>query len=360
MIDKVTYILGAGASCNSIPVSAELPERMRYFLNYVNFEFEEGRIKHRFTKEFLKKSHEIIEELAEITPLDAYAKSLYFKEPVYANLKFEHFKILLSCYFSFEQIKKIEDIFIPSGELTTYGYPEQPVSISRNLKKQIVSPIDTRYQSFLTYLLKSDKSLPDSLKIISWNYDIQFELAYADLFNLDVTSVQNRLQIFPSKKMSFNQNKFGVINVNGSAGIFHDFKRKHQFNLLDQNRNELNNNIDWGIEIFSQNYKRLTSDTLISFAFENEDVFNQAREYARRTIKQSSIIVIIGYSFSDFNREVDRNIFKDVSNIKTVYLQIKKEHANDVLERIEVVNKDLLKLIKLKENLDSFYIPGEL
>ena len=67
------------------------------------------------------------------------------------------------------------------------------------LYSQYINPADRRYDAFIAAILnhKTDK-LPDHVKVISWNYDIQFEKAMAEfMVEKSFRSAQIRLNVVP-------------------------------------------------------------------------------------------------------------------------------------------------------------------
>jgi hypothetical protein len=75
--------------------------------------------------------------------------------------------------------------------------------------------------------------------------------------------------------------------------------------------------------------------------------------------KNTEILVIIGYSFPFFNREVDRQILNSMLKLEKVYIQA--PDATDLAERFEAVRDqiDPPKVIPYKE-VGQFLLPNEL
>src|SRR5690606_24129014 len=99
----------------------------------------------------------------------------------------------------------------------------------------------------------------------------------------------------------------------------------------------------------------------LRFAWEN-DRYNKAsvsvsRRYAEQAMKKSDVVVVIGYSFPDFNRSIDKQIFSGFEGKK---LYIQDPAAENVAQKIRGVNQN----IKISEivtitNPDNFFIPYE-
>jgi hypothetical protein len=77
-------------------------------------------------------------------------------------------------------------------------------------------------------------------------------------------------------------------------------------------------------------------------------------------ISRTDIVVVIGYSFPYFNREVDRYIFSNFTPRTTskIYLQVPEPWFQSISNRFEGVHK-WLKMTPYTE-VDQFLIPNEL
>ena len=65
-------------------------------------------------------------------------------------------------------------------------------------------------------------------------------------------------------------------------------------------------------EFLSQSVKQIENNfNLLTFAWEsqNHQRFSNSLELSKEIIKGSEILVVIGYSFPFFNREIDKEIF---------------------------------------------------
>ena len=71
-------------------------------------------------------------------------------------------------------------------------------------------------------------------------------------------------------------------------------------------------------------------------------------------------LVVIGYTFPFFNRNIDRTLFDAMKNLKTIYIQ--DPNAENLIQNIRPVLSDRhsqTKIIPLT-NVDQFYLPAEL
>ena len=98
--------------------------------------------------------------------------------------------------------------------------------IDKNLELKINQQLDSRYDSFFATLLNNNKLLNPNINIVSWNYDMQFELAYSD-FNFDrynIGMIQDMLQVFPTAHINnyVDYNKSAIIKLNGTCNFIND------------------------------------------------------------------------------------------------------------------------------------------
>ena len=95
----------------------------------------------------------------------------------------------------------------------------------------------------------------------------------------------------------------------------------------------------------------------ISFAWENPDLNNSFWKYLNDTVSDAEIIVVIGYSFPFFNRDIDRHILSKMENIRKIYIQDKV--PNRIEQSISAVLQYKPPLIPI-EDCNQFFLPGEL
>src|SRR5688500_4407510 len=154
----VTFLVGAGASAKALPTIDKLPDRLRSFEDFFRSQtFAKNR--HAPYRDELSAGlqlmynklirHEANENIKLHETVDTFAKKLNILEKdncTPKDIDLTKLKILLCLFFASEQL--------------TMG-------------------IDIRYDSFFASILgNTAKKLPERIRIVSWNYDNQFELAY--------------------------------------------------------------------------------------------------------------------------------------------------------------------------------------
>ncbi len=142
--------------CQALPMVNQISEKLRQFIKHLqspNGEISESERPEDFDRVTKKSLSELKEELiaslewlraegAKHQSVDTFAKKLEILGEV-KSLK--RLKIALSVYFTYEQL--------------------------------INSP-DPRYDSFFASLLDTLGEFPAEARVLSWNYDSQFELSY--------------------------------------------------------------------------------------------------------------------------------------------------------------------------------------
>jgi len=308
---KTVYLLGAGASANSLPLASNLSSAIGEAVDLIKKKIEEeygtpgmpypdekrpwprGPIGKNLIESFDWLSSETTN-----TTIDNFARILYLRfrnSDALAEKKLYRLKSVLSCYFLFIQ------------------------SIIRT---------DRRYDEFFAKILKSNNiSLPENLSIFTWNYDVLLEKSYYQLVN----------DIEKTKKAITNSDN--VVRLNGIAGI----SRPSHHNLMQQNYYPYGfveaiyqsgyplpvSSIVKLFDSYSANpFERLLPQ--MEFAWEaNPNVIENAKKRADNT----EILVVVGYSFPDFNREVDRAILSQMaSTISEVHVQVPDQPVGNHME----------------------------
>ena len=357
-MEKVVYLLGAGASyglrdesgsmkyeavfphvdgtvsrirseCANIieglPIVSELPDRMRFKSSQI--------IKRRATVGVSSPFHDKLDKLfkdlvwaqkesARHSTIDTFAKKLW----------------LQNNWDDFNRLKRV---------LTAYFLLEQSSDL-----------VDKRYDSFLASILGDNSGdFPANVSILSWNYDCQFELAYSEYVkDAGINEVEGLLH-FNHKSVNsiIPYNGFNIIKINGSALYYNDensIKIVDPFGGLDEM-----NKMDFVASIFADSMKNKCA---LSFAWEQMDDLFKNR--MRSVIKDASILVVIGYSFPFFNREIDRLLFGSLPYLRKVYIQDMfpdkiEESVNNLLSfRPGGIRPKIIKIYDTKQ----FYLPPEL
>lgn len=380
---NITFLLGAGASYNSLPVVQGMDKRMELFVSYLVFNQAKFSKKINNYEKLLDTIKSIIKNAKPHASIDTYAKKLFLRNNEIDAQNLLSLKWLLSCYFVFEQgpINQKKE-FIARYFNTTikdniiHPNSETNLIIEKNkLLNNLAIEVDNRYDVFLATLLQKTSNgsleLPEEVNIISWNYDYQLELAFMGyLINPNYMQSNIGLKTYPNTNpKSISYPKF--IKLNGTASYFErlsvDINKtaKNQNNMIhirDENDSHITSNrlLDL-LSDYSEflNYPKSKFPIIpyINFAWEKDTnkISESAFEYAKEIMKKTDTVVVIGYSFPNFNRLIDKEIFRaGVNSIKHIYYQ--SPDADKLLGRFDHVYPYKVKPTPIKE-VDQFYIP---
>jgi len=341
-MNKITYIFGAGASRNALPIVKDIPDRLKSLINLLESEklqlsteekfkdtgLENLESKNFYQKKLIKDLQWLLDYESKHSSVDTFARKLSIIGD-HQNLK--KLKVVLSVFFTFEQIIK------------------QP---------------DKRYDSFFASLYNEVNELPKNVRILSWNYDSQFELSYLQYSReINTSNIQVALNISYKYGNNHERDKFGIYKLNGITGL----RRHNSYEFVHYGYTN-NLNVEFDINIVNEIIRSYTvgkfskkNIPLFSFAWETDSNKKSIIEIAREATEDSIALVVIGYSFPVFNRNTDREIIGAMKNLKRVYFQA--PDAEILIERFKAIKNDIkekdIELIP-KYDLEQFVIPYEL
>jgi hypothetical protein len=343
-MNKITYIFGAGASVGALPIVKDIPSRISQLITKLGSStLHLPNTPNSFKdlppdKTYLDYQNELIDSLSWLKEncelhysVDTFAKKLKIKDQ---NDDLKKLKIALSVFFVLEQL---------------------------------INKPDSRYDSFLASIIERLHVFPDHVKVLSWNYDYQFELTYSTYTdNPHIYKNQVNLGVFSKNWANdfFDHTGFTLFKLNGTTG-FKYWKVDSSYNFIEFYNGTLDKDI---LKEVVQNYaKVMYSNVLIpslSFAWERDLSEEKVFERAIKSTEDTRVLVVVGYSFPFFNRDVDRQILDNMNKLKKVYVQ-DPYHAEDIIERIKAAlgderiehNKIVFEPINDKE---QFYLPHEL
>ena len=329
---KLVYYIGAGASAKALPVAKCMPDRMERLVAFLRagcFDLQ-GR------DEVLDRICQEMESLADRatrSSVDVLARRYYLqgKTDELRNLKFA-----LSAFLLVEQARR---------------------------------PPDPRYGDFFAYLVDRDTrgrlAMPADIRVISWNYDEQFERSFAEFFAESSYQIRRQvdrdLQVVPSVGTERGTERrayddiFSIFKVNGSAGV-RDTGCHLTVNpdTYVHEERDLSPTVRFIIHFYEQVY---VEGHMPSLQFVWED--NSRRECELERIERFApvdSVVVVGYSFPLFNRDLDRRML-DALDPQEVCVQVARddEAVTDRLVGLGI-SSDTIKVIR---DLDQFYFPSK-
>lgn len=335
MDGKVTYLLGAGASKNALPLIKDFPERLEKFMTdcLAILSFNPNNKKMITTKDIGRgkgiESHRIISDLKWLlenvkkhASIDTYAKKLFVTG---RDEELKKLKMLLILFFAHEQIKYV----------------------------------DERYDSFIAAIINEKKEISNSIRIISWNYDYQFEKAFSEYLEIDkLAIIQEILNIAPSKNIKnprkLKDDVFEIVKLNGTTAVMERENTMEVKNIFEDFSNLPPTSLRTKFEQF---YSNLKIYPLVNFAWEsshNQDYLAKAEEIAKLT----TVLVVIGYSFPFFNREIDRRIIQSIPDLDRIKIYIQDINPENIIDRLSSITRSK-NIIPIKD-VEQFYLPPEL
>jgi hypothetical protein len=363
MREKIVYLLGAGASYHAIPVVSGMSTRLTAFLDFFKHnrhlmpEMDAAFCDSLGETKIFELIPDLFKEINESYSIDTVARKLYLQGN---KVKLDLIKGLISAFITWEQIVIKSDrvkfhtrsprntFYTPSTNYVndnwrgTFEESDALYNSERRLRN-----FDYRYESLLSVIAPRRNVLNPNVSFVSWNYDNQLEIAIDRVFNLEGS--EKEINQLTDRILGNN-----FIKLNGSCG---------------------DSNFDWEPVIrYNQNKKELLlliADFLfgkinsfpnrITFAWENEREIRRAE--ALQLFKNASIIVIIGYSFPDYNRKIDYQLltaFWSQTAAKPIVVQDTPENADKVVQRIRSMSRSSSQSEKITAYTDvhQFYIPS--
>lgn len=311
-----------------MPLVIEIPQRILYICDlirnsdstpdlYITTAKTQPSIE--FTKDLLVKDLMWLYDGAiKHATIDTFAKKLFLTERVE---EYNKLKKLLAIYFIIEQV---------------------------------INKPDSRYDTFLANILTPKLEIPDRIKILTWNYDSQFEIAFNEYRKTIISPKDIGCYSLYDNEITESP---AIFKVNGTASF-------NNWNSLANFRSnyKLNKTI---LDKIIYAYK--DNESLLSFAWETSKKKSDDIPTIRTAIKQikeARILVVVGYTFPFFNRVVDKSLISSMDYLNKIYIQ--DPRANEVMQNIDAVLPvhkkkpyEPVSIIPIT-NCDQFYLPPEL
>lgn len=336
-LPKISYLFGAGASALRLPTIKGLPDRIKYVKEYIDktYIYEEGdcmtvngsTFKSLEAKQFLLDGFDKLYNASQNhSTIDTYAKKLYLTSR--SNMV-DELVFILAVYFNVEQ--------------------------------KLVG-VDPRYNTFLISILNSSAyEFPENLKFLSWNYDLQFEVAYYKLLE-EHQGILN-YSLFNTPERNWEKEKFSSIKINGSCNVV-DYYYRSFYNLIsgvtttDANVSDMEWALQYGFHKIKSRLRGFEARVNINFAwYKDLSILNKISGLHSET----EVLVVIGYSFPFFNRDVDREIIRAMNSLKKIYIQ--DLYPDNIVSRFLSILPDWKKRgieIITINTVDEFFLPPEL
>lgn len=357
MDSRITYYLGAGASYNALPVLDELSSTMNQF-NIGTTEhndwntFNEDLINPIPDDEFPFKTNSLSywklefrrlgRASSKFNTIDTYAKKLFIQED---NEKLNHLKHVFNVFLTIWQLSLSKTIYH---------------STKNQSPKNIVTSIDYRYISLIaSFIIKKNRgSIPENINFISWNYDLQLEMAFSKFLDEHGLMSVNKRFRFHSDQTKF-QNQ--IFHLNGFSGFYMDNTNTIKPIVdLDQIDGKSNKDI---IKLVLERTENHTLKNAINYAWEDNPYADKIRKGALEIASKTEILVIIGYSFPIFNRKTDKLFFKTMiesRNLKQIIYQDPNADEDFLRNAFNIPTENITFGIEIiiEKNVSQFSIPN--
>lgn len=371
-MSKVVYLLGAGASygkrddgfsrdniVEGIPIVREFIEQLEYVISiYSDFDFKDNPIYTMSSirinlidaqKELLADLQWLIDNTKRHATVDTFAKKLF----------------LTNHTDDYVKLKRLLSLFL--------------------MTEQFIHKPDSRYDTFLANVLQRNKNgklrISEDITILTWNYDSQFEIAYKEYLysdsNPEIIKFPEQLGIdihnqevgFIKPKTFVDDGARQIFKINGSASFVSEYSIAHYYEysggVLKEN---LAKSFLWTYHVpYHLNGEGLDPHLhcLLNFAWEKQkDEFD--KHYYNRlnsAISDAMTLVVIGYTFPFFNREIDAKLLLNMPNLRNVYIQdpqannVKQVFVTVMQKANQPISPDNIHTIS---DVEQFYLPAEL
>lgn len=336
-LPKISYLFGAGASAQALPTIKKLPERIKFVREYIDKQCIYGADEtfsptKDYTFNKIEAKQYVLDLLDKLflqssnhSTVDTYAKKLNISGQ---SQEINELIFSLALYFNIEQK---------------------------------TSGLDPRYDTFLVSILNSHSySFPDNLKFLSWNYDLQMEAAHEKIINRG--SLDLSFYLFNSDRNDLKKDKFTSVKLNGSSNILGQFRDSFPLvkNILSDNfvKEDLDFPLQYAFLHIKQRLRVYQGRVNLNFAWYND------WEYVNKVIEnynETEILVVVGYSFPFFNREVDRKIIRAMTNLKKIYIQdcVPENIKSRFLSILPDWREKKIEIISV-DDVTEFFLPPEL
>jgi len=351
MTTRVTYLLGAGASANCLPTVQTLMDELKALelkiIELIRSEYDIGPLSDNFWS-------------IDIGKLNGYRTFL------------EHLMWLRKNCENHETVDTLAKRFFLTGGENSRDLSKLKLTLSAVFTLlQCSNPLDNdrnqypdrRYDTLLSRLIKGKPGelyIPENIKFLSWNYDLQLEFAAMTyLGEADIIDMLIKLKSFPIHFNFTDGNLPSIVHLNGIAGMYeydNNSKTNHLYRGFRKEWTKLFDEISF---IFERPYQHSMSvNNLFTFAWEGKRISAQAVLAARKIASATDVMVVIGYSVPYFNNEIDQQIFGSFINSggiqKKIWFLNPGLDGSVLTEQFDINEK----FIKHKADCSEFHIPN--
>ncbi|TGL06707.1 hypothetical protein EHQ43_09935 [Leptospira bouyouniensis] len=329
---KTLYLLGAGASATVVPTVQEMKEN---FEKIFDLPFQSSTLRDKMPTELLSDLRFLSSGIREYGTPDIFAKKAYLSNQTTEYLKI---KRALSYYL---------------------------------MMIHIFRGIDSRYYAFLSALIEKRSNhykLHQEVFVATWNYDLQFASALCNLTNKTIGYLNDRFDKLTDDAFAPPNTSKQFFRLNGYAGSHLYFNNSLDASISGEAFGFIYENISQEEKLtrlfdLYDHFKSKESDIKynICFAWDKRETDHPSKEDLFDSISEVEVLIVIGYSFPNFNRSIDRRIIRSMPKLRKIYLQDK---INYMESRILPLVPESVHLERSPREfiseLSQFFIPPEL
>jgi len=346
---NLIYYLGAGASAQAVPVVNQTDTYLELLRSYIA---AQSNLENKKAQKLLIENIQWIQKNK--TPsetVDTFARRLSLQQK---SNELMRVKSVLSFLYTFLMYTEIE--YSP--------WKEGLIKQSENRFS-----IDPRYNSFLANIAHNARDeimLPENISIVSWNYDIQLEACLYQYTGKPAHEVINTCRIGSNKVIENKPGIFSMIKLNGTAGYrimegAYEKPWKYYSDMPDKTgiTKRIDELLQFHWSSLNGDATNYTGEILLNFAWEDKPYQEEMHVAAKTIVQTCSHLIIVGYSFPFFNRDIDRQILSEMQKIEMIYIQEPTEASfRKVRSRVRsFLRKELHERIEHIDDVSDFFIP---
>lgn len=300
-----------------------------------------------------QQMEDLIRLIAKYKTPDTLAKLYYFQND--DNVDF--LKDFLCLYFYFEQLTFIPENFSDLNSSDLYD----PSGIDfMMIKNDVITNLDYRYAQFFasTFDTINGANIENSnVRFVTWNYDLQIPILLATIKNEIPENIIRQIEFDPNSNN--NNSTFPLLSRMNGRAILSEKQGVHLKMRIPKNINDFKELI---LEAFKS---RRTFSSELKFAWDHKtasEIDQKSRESIKNLLSETKNLVVIGYSFPNYNRLADKEILAnfrgDIVLQTTEFSTIKSRILSCIPhDQPSVVNPDR---VQHESALDQFFVPDDI
>jgi hypothetical protein len=337
MMEKITYLLGAGASFNALPIVKDLPKAISDVVTALEVgPFNQMTVWNDFRENNVTT--------APPNSLDALAL---------AKSDLKELQKGCEAHLSIDTYAKM--LFLTNRK--EYQRMKAATVLFFELYQCLNRKADMRYDAFLASIIQdSFDKLPAHVNILSWNYDRQIEIAYQkylDSAGISDAEPSQYLNIYAKGEhvRNYEVDGFCVFKVNGTVYFLDEQDRSYPLE-----KSEWNITPHQDIILSYWNACQKNHNSALSFNWEHDGTGDRMEGALSLALRDTSVLVVIGYSFPFFNRTSDTKLLGMMQRLDKIYIQ--DPSADDLKERVRAILPGIK--VNTLHDTTQFYLPHEL